>query len=248
MFDFTNRVAVVTGSGSTRGFGRAAALMLAGQGCDIVSADINATGVEETAKMARELGRKAIGVAVDVSDPESVKNLMKKTVDTFGKIDILLNVAGISQQKSTLDLTLEDWNRMISINLGGVFFCIQAALPYMKEKGYGRIVNVSSIAAKNGGGVFAGSNYIAAKSGVIGLTRAIGKEMAPFGISTNCVAPGPSNTDLVDTDFTPLAKSIPAGRIANQADIAAALTFLASEEAGYITGVTINVNGGFYMG
>src|SRR5665647_2014407 len=99
MFDFTNRVAVVTGSGSSKGFGRAAALMLAGQGCDIVSCDINAIGVEETAKMARELGRKAIGVAVDVSDPESVKNLMKKTVDTFGKIDILLNVAGISQQK-----------------------------------------------------------------------------------------------------------------------------------------------------
>jgi len=248
LFDFTDRVAVVTGSGSTKGFGRAAALMLARQGCNIVSADINAAGVEETAKMVRELGPKAIGVVVDISNPDSVKNLMKTTVDTFGKIDILLNVAGISQSKGTLDLTLEDWNRMIAVNLSGTFYCIQAALPYMKERGYGRIVNVSSIAAKNGGGVFAGSNYIAAKAGVIGLTRSIGKEMAPYGITTNCVAPGPSNTDLVDVDFTPMAKNIPAGRIAKQDDIAAALTFLASEEAGYITGVTINVNGGLYMG
>ncbi len=246
--EFSNRVAVITGCGSTKGFGRTVALMLAEKGCTIVAADINGAGAIKTAKMIEDLGGKAIGVAANVADLESIQSLMKAAIGAFGRIDILINNAGISQQKSTLDMTPEEWNRMLAINLNGVFFCMQAALPYMIEQKYGRIVNVSSISAKNGGGVFGGPHYIAAKAAVIGITRAIGKEMAPYGITANCVAPGPSNTDLVATDFTPLAQNIPAGRIAKPADIAAAMTFLASEAAGYITGVTINVNGGAYMG
>lgn len=118
----------------------------------------------------------------------------------------------------------------------------------MQKNGYGRIVNLASVSAKNGGGVFGGPHYIAAKSGVIGLTRALGKEFVRDGITVNCVAPGPCNTGLLDTDFTPMAANIPAGRIAVPDDVAAAMVFLASEEAGYITGVTVNVNGGAYMG
>lgn len=246
--DFAGRVAVITGSGSTRGFGRTVALTLARRGCSIVAADINAPGAGETARLVQELGQKAVAVKVDISDPQSVKAMMEEAVKAFGKIDILINNAGISQKRSTAQTTVEDWNRVISINLAGVFWCTQAAAAYMTENKYGRIINVSSISAKNGGGVFGGPHYSAAKAGVIGMTRSIGKELAPYGITVNCVAPGPCNTDLVDVDFTPMAKNIPVGRLATPADIAETMAFLASEAAGYITGVTINVNGGAYMG
>lgn len=247
-FSYKDRVALIVGCGNTRGFAYATAKMLGEQGASLVCADINEAGAKEVAEVLTRDAYPAIGLGVDVTSVESTEVLMKTVYEKYGRIDAILNVAGISQSIKTLDMTLEAWNRMININLTGTFLTLKAAIPYMQKNGYGRIVNLATVSAKNGGGVFGGPHYIAAKSGVIGLTRALGKEFVRDGITVNCVAPGPCNTGLLDTDFTPMAAAIPAGRIAVPDDVAAAMVFLASEEAGYITGVTINVNGGSYMG
>lgn len=247
-FSYKDRIALIVGCGNTRGFAYATAKMLGEQGASLVCADINEAGAKEVAEVLTRDGYPAIGLGVDVTSVESTEALMKAVYEKYGRIDAILNVAGISQSIKTLDMTLEAWNRMININLTGTFLTLKAAIPYMQKNGYGRIVNLATVSAKNGGGVFGGPHYIAAKSGVIGLTRALGKEFVRDGITVNCVAPGPCNTGLLDTDFTPMAAAIPAGRIAVPDDVAAAMVFLASEEAGYITGVTINVNGGSYMG
>ena len=247
-FSYENRVALIVGCGNTKGFAYAAAKMLGEQGAEIVCADVNEAGAAEVAEALSKDGYTAVSLPVNVTSMESSEALMKAVWERCGRIDALLNVAGISQSVRTLDMTMDAWNRMISINLTGTFLTLKAAIPYMQKNGYGRIVNLASVSAKNGGGVFGGPHYIAAKAGVIGLTRALGKEFIGDGITVNCVAPGPCNTGLLDTDFTPMAASIPAGRIAVPDDVAAAMVFLASEEAGYITGVTVNVNGGAYMG
>lgn len=247
-FSYKDRVALIVGCGNTRGFAYATAKMLGEQGASLVCADINEAGAKEVAEVLTRDAYPTIGLGVDVTSVESTEVLMKTVYEKYGRIDAILNVAGISQSIKTLDMTLEAWNRMININLTGTFLTLKAAIPYMQKNGYGRIVNLATVSAKNGGGVFGGPHYIAAKSGVIGLTRALGKEFVRDGITVNCVAPGPCNTGLLDTDFTPMAAAIPAGRIAVPDDVAAAMVFLASEEAGYITGVTINVNGGSYMG
>lgn len=247
-FSYRDRVALIVGCGNTHGFAYATAKILGEQGAKIVCADINEKGAKEVAEILCKDGFEAIGLPVNVTSLESTEALMKTVYEKFGRIDAVFNVAGISQSIKTLDMTVEAWDRMIAINLTGTFLTLKAVIPYMQKNGYGRIVNLASVSAKNGGGVFGGSHYIASKSGVIGLTRALGKEFIRDGITVNCVAPGPCNTALLETDFTPLASSIPAGRIAVPDDVAATLVFLASEEAGYITGVTVNVNGGAYMG
>lgn len=247
-FDHKDRVALIVGCGNTKGFAYATAKMLGEQGATLVCADIDEAGAKGAAEALCKDGYPAAGLFVDVTSMESTEVLMETVYEKYGRIDAVLNVAGISQSIRTLDMTMEAWDRMIAIDLTGTFLTLKAAIPYMQKRGYGRIVNLASVSAKNGGGVFGGPHYIAAKSGVIGLTRALGKEFVRDGITVNCVAPGPCNTGLVDTDFTPMAAAIPAGRIAVPDDVAAALLFLASEEAGYITGVTVNVNGGAYMG
>lgn len=248
-YSFEGRVAIIVGCGNTKGFAYATATMLGEQGATVIAADINEAGAKGVAELLCEKGFKAEGLPVNVTDEASVEALMKTVFDKYGRIDAVLNVAGISQSVRTMDMTLETWNRMLAINLTGTFLSMKAAIPYMQKNKYGRIVNIASVSAKNGGGVFGGPHYIAAKSGVIGITRALGKEFIGDGISVNCVAPGPCNTELLpDTDFTSMSSGIPAGRIANPKDVAATMVFLASEEAGYITGVTVNVNGGAYMG
>ncbi|MDY3281379.1 SDR family NAD(P)-dependent oxidoreductase [Dysosmobacter sp.] len=247
-FSYQDRVAIIVGCSNTKGFAYATAKMLGEQGAVLVAADINEEGARAVAEILRQDGYQAIALPVDVTDEASQENLMKTVYEKYGRIDVIMNVAGISQSIRTLEMTTKAWDRMIAINLTGTFLTMKTAIPYMQKNGYGRIVNLASVSAKNGGGVFGGPHYIAAKSGVIGLTRALGKEFVRDGITVNCVAPGPCNTGLLDTDFTPMAAGIPAGRIAVPDDVAAAMVFLASEEAGYITGVTVNVNGGAYMG
>ena len=245
LFSLKDQVVLVVGAG---GLGEYIGRGMAMNGAKIVFTN---TSIGKAEKVQAEMAKDGLSCDIyqlDVTNDDQVTEVVAKIAEKYGRIDAILNVAGISQSIKTLDMTLEAWNRMININLTGTFLTLKAAIPYMQKNGYGRIVNLATVSAKNGGGVFGGPHYIAAKSGVIGLTRALGKEFVRDGITVNCVAPGPCNTGLLDTDFTPMAAAIPAGRIAVPDDVAAAMVFLASEEAGYITGVTINVNGGSYMG
>lgn len=247
--DFQGRTAILTGGGSPRGFGRCAAQMLAERGCRLAIIDLDKEGAKQTAELCRALGTQAIGLGLDVTQADQIKEAFQKIHDQFGRIDILINNAGITQKKAVLELSLEEWERMLMVDLTSVFLCCQAALPYMIEQRYGRIVNVSSVSGRNGGGVFGGAHYCAAKAGVIGFSKALGKEMAPFGITVNCVAPGASKTDIGGNLYEnkPHPMGVPMDRRGEAAETAAAMVFLASEHASFITGATIDVNGGSYM-
>ena len=194
--NFKGRVAIVTGGGSVRGFGRTTALMLAERGCDVIITDLNGPGAEETAALCREKGVRAKGIVVDGTDYDQVNAAVASIKEEFGRIDIMINNAGITQKRTILELTMEDWNRMISVDLTSVFIWCQAVLPSMLEQHYGRIVNVSSVAGRNGGGIFGGAHYSAAKAGVIGFSKALGKAYATEGIISNCVAPSACKTDM----------------------------------------------------
>ncbi len=247
--DFHNRVAIVTGAGSERGFGIHTARMLASRGCKVAAADINEAGALRTAEIIRSEGGEALGLYVDVTQEESVLRMVEQTVAAYGKIDILITYAGSGHKKDSLAMTLEDWTRIITLDLTSVYLCCHAVLPYMLDQGYGRIVNVSSISARNGGGILSGSHYCAARAGVIGYTKALAKEFAGKGITANCVCPGASNTDIngVRYENKPTPGDIPMKRRGDAAETAYAAVFLASERASYITGAALDVNGGAYM-
>ncbi|EHB68362.1 SDR family NAD(P)-dependent oxidoreductase [Paenibacillus lactis] len=251
MFELTNRVAVVTGSGSARGIGRTIALTLAGQGAKIVVADINRDGIQETVDAIASTGGEAIGVELNVTSEDSVRSMVEQVLQAFGRIDILVNNAGISQKVSVEEMTLDDMTRIFSVNMFGLFLCTQAVLEPMKKQGYGRIVNLSSVSAKRGGGVFGGAHYSASKAAVLGFSKNLAREVAKEGITVNCVAPGLVNTDIWKSLERNLANSvidgIPMGRPGETEEIASAIAFLASEEASYITGEEIDINGGSHM-
>ncbi len=248
---FEGRVAIVTGAGSKRGIGRAIALNLAQKGADIVVADMNLDGAEEVAESIRELGRKALAVTMNVVDEASVQAMVDATLKTFGRIDILVNNAGITQPVTTLDMTVDDWNRIIAVNLTGTFICSKAVLKPMMERKYGRIVNLSSVSGKRGGGVYGGSHYSAAKAGILGFAKALAREVVEYGITVNSVAPGLVATDirvgLSDEKERSIWESIPMKRPATADEIAETVAFLASDGASYITGEDIDVNGGSHM-
>ncbi|MEA4816767.1 MAG: SDR family NAD(P)-dependent oxidoreductase [Lachnospiraceae bacterium] len=252
MFRFDNRVAIVTGSGSKRGIGRATAMALSEQGASLVIADMSEEGVKETVKAIKEKGGKAVGVAVDVRNEESVANMVKTAIDTYGKIDILVNNAGISQKLSVADMQLSDMKRIFDVNIFGLFLCTKAVLPYLKANHYGRIVSLSSAAGKRGGGFLGGPHYSASKAAVLGFSKNLAREVAADGITVNCVAPGLIFTDmnstaLSDEEVKNIVATIPIGRRGRVEEVAAAITFLASEEASFITGEDIDINGGSHM-
>ncbi len=247
--NFSNQVAIVTGAGSPRGFGKEICWMLANRGASLLLADFDEAGVMLNADELRASGFDAIAVKVDVSNEQSVQTMVKTALEHFGRIDILINNAGISQKVSSLDMTLQDWNRIMAVDLTGIYLCCHEVLPSMVEQQYGRIVNVSSISGRNGGGITGGAHYCAAKAGVIGYSKALGKEFALDGITVNCVAPGASKTDINGKRFED--KSIPDGvpmqRRGEREEIASAVLFLSSRFASFITGHTIDANGGAYM-
>ncbi|MBU4246323.1 MAG: glucose 1-dehydrogenase [Nanoarchaeota archaeon] len=243
---FKNKVVIITGSG--RGIGRATALLFAKEGAKVVVvADVNDKEGEETVTSIKNAKEDAFYVKCDVSKEEQVKQMIEKTIKTFGKIDILVNNAGIVFDVPFAERTVEQWRRTLDVNLIGTFLCAKYVAPHMKKQNGGKIVNISST---NGIDSFnpASMDYDASKAGIIILTRDLAKELAPT-IQVNSVAPGWVNTDMnkdLPEDFVEEeSKKIYAKRFATPEEIAKAVLFLASDDASYITGVTLKVDGGY---
>lgn len=251
MFRLDNKVAIVTGSGSKRGIGRTIALTLAKQGAAVVVADLNMDGIQDTVNAITEAGGKALGVELNVTSKESNDAMVEKILQEYGRIDILVNNAGISQKVTVEDMTLGDITKVFNVNMFGLFLCTQAVLETMKKQKYGRIISLSSVSAKRGGGVFGGSHYSASKAAVLGFSKNLAREVALDGITVNCIAPGLVNTDIWKSLPEEQAKNviagIPMGRPGETEEIASAIAFLASKEASYITGEEIDINGGSHM-
>jgi 3-oxoacyl-[acyl-carrier protein] reductase len=244
--EFAGHTAIVTGS--ARGFGRAICRRLARGGARVVVADINLPGAEETAALIRSDGGEALAVRTDVASAASVEAMVEAALTHFGgRVDVLVNNAAIWTNVSTEDLREDEWDRMVDINMKGVFLCCKAVIPIMKKQGRGHIVNIASIAARNGGS-FAGIHYVASKGGVLAMTKKLGKELGQYGIVVNGVNPGSSQTEMMigwpQGVLDGIVKNTPLGRMAEPGDIADAVAFLASEAARFVHGETVEVNGG----
>jgi 3-oxoacyl-[acyl-carrier protein] reductase len=236
-------------TGGARGIGMAIALDLAGRGVDIAVADIIEEQAQETAGELEKLGVKSMAVKMDVSDSESVASAIANIKEKMERIDIFVNNAGITRDGLVMRMKEEDWDSVMDINLKSVFLCSKEVIKVMAKQRYGRIVNIASVVAFMGNPGQA--NYSASKAGIVGLTKTIAKEYASRGITVNAVAPGFITTAM--TDALPenvkeeMMKAIPLGKFGTPEDVAAAVSFLASPEAGYITGQVIHINGGMYM-
>ena len=247
------RTAVVTGAGSPRGIGLATARRFAQEGGAVVVTDLNAEGVAASAQtLTDEFDVPVLGVASDVADPASVAALAEQVAASdLPPVGAVANIAGIPSPSSFLEMGIEEWNRVIAVNLTGHFLVAQAFVPQMIEHGYGRVVNMSSVTAQHGGGVFSKTGYAAAKAGVIGLTKGMARELAQYGITVNAVAPGVVDTDIrvgsSDENEKALSAAVPLGRQCRPEEIAALYVWLCSADAGYITGTTQSIDGGTYV-
>jgi NAD(P)-dependent dehydrogenase (short-subunit alcohol dehydrogenase family) len=241
------KVAIITGAGSARGIGRAMARLFAEHGACLALLDLRgAEGV------AAEIGPDHRGYQCDVTDQAQVRAIIAKITADLGPAEVLINNAGISQPKRIDEISMDDYNAVMDVSMRGTFLCSQAALAGMRQIGRGSIVNISSVSAKRGGGIFGGPHYSAAKAGILGLTRALARDLGREQIRVNAVAPG-----LVDTDITQgqivgerlaaVLRDIPLGRVAQPIDVARACLFLASDLAGYNTGEVMDVNGGSHI-
>jgi 3-oxoacyl-[acyl-carrier protein] reductase len=242
-----NRIALVTGA--SRGIGRACALELAKGGAKVALAARQVEKLEEVAAEIREGGGEAFVVALDLGSQESIKAAIGKVAKEFGRIDILVNNAGVTKDGLALRMKPDDWNMVLNTNLSGAFFCIQQVISPMMRERWGRIVNISSVVGEAGNAGQA--NYVASKAGLIGLTKSLAQELGSRNITVNAVAPGFIETDMTavlkDEQKAKITQSIPLGRIGTPAEVAAAVRFLCGEEASYVTGNVIDVNGGMYM-
>jgi 3-oxoacyl-[acyl-carrier protein] reductase len=247
MFRLDGKIALVTGA--SQGIGEAIAKQLAAQGATVVCAARTLNKLQEVADAITAAGGKADVVAADLSDTASVKAAIAATVERHGAIHILVNNAGITRDKLLIQMKEDDWDAVIDTNLKGAWTAIQAATKPMMKQRWGRIINIASVVGQMGN---AGqSNYVAAKAGLIGLTKSVARELASRNVTANAVTPGYIETAMtaglsedVKAEFT---KQIPLGRMGTAEDIAASVAFLASDEAGYVTGQVLSVNGGMYM-
>ena len=245
---FDNRVAVVTGG--SRGIGRAICLELAGQGASIVLCYAgNEQAANDTAEACRALGARVTAVKCDVADAQQVKDMMRAAVKEYGRIDVLVNNAGVTRDGFLLMMRESDYDAVLDTNLKGTFLCIKNVVHAMMKQNYGRIVNVSSVTGLRGNAGQA--NYAASKAGVIGLTKAAARELATKNITVNAVAPGFIETDMTrsmnEAALNAGVAQVPMGRMGRPEDVANAVRFLASDEASYITGCVLKVDGGMYI-
>jgi 3-oxoacyl-[acyl-carrier protein] reductase len=247
MFSLKDKVALVTGG--SQGIGRATALALAEAGARVAAAARNAEKLSSVVAEIAAAGGEALAVPMDVADAEQIKSGFKAAMEKFGRLDILVNNAGVTRDTLALRMKQEDWDAVLRTNLTGAHLCIQQALGPMLRQRAGRIINVTSVVARMGNAGQA--NYIASKAGLIGLTKAIAAEVASRNITVNAVAPGfiasPMTDPLPDSVKEVLKARIALGRLGTDRDVAAAIVFLASDEAAYITGHVLDVNGGMYM-
>lgn len=244
----SGRVVLITGAGG--GIGREAARLLAEEGAVIVAADLDQTRAAETARVAGDIGVHSLALPMDVTSESSVDAVVKQAQAQFGTIDVLVNAAGIYRIGEIADVSLSDWDQLLDINLKGTYLTCRAVIPRMLERRSGSIVNLASISGRTKS-TLATPSYVASKAGVIGLTMALASQCAGRGVRVNAVAPGPVDTDMIrglPSELHPkLIGTIPLGRLATAREVAQAIAFLASDAAAFITGETLNVNGGAFM-
>ncbi|WJR75869.1 SDR family NAD(P)-dependent oxidoreductase [Bradyrhizobium sp. NP1] len=239
-----DRVAVVTGGAA--GIGEAIARALAHEGCKLCILDRDENAARRTAE---SLGNGALSSAVDVSNADLVSNALEKVAENHGRIDVLVNAAGVLSTGFVADLPVTEWQRVSQVNLAGIVYCVKAAIPAMKKQNGGRIINIASVSAERGGGSVGNTLYGATKAGVVALTKGLARELGPDKITVNAIAPAIADTAmthklLTDDALKKILARIPIGRLAALSDIADLAVFLASDRANFITGATIPVDGG----
>lgn len=244
-----DKVAVITGGAGLNGLGYATARQMAAQGATVAILDLARA---EPAAAAARLGDSHLGMVADVTDKAACEAAAAAVLKAFGRIDVLINNAGITQPVKTLDISGADYDRILDVNLRGTLYMSQAALPAMRRQQSGSIVCISSVSAQRGGGIFGGPHYSAAKAGVLGLARAMAREFGVEGIRVNCITPGLIETDITQGKLTPerkkeIAETIPLNRLGAASDVAGACVFLASDLSAYCTGITLDVNGGMLI-
>jgi 3-oxoacyl-[acyl-carrier protein] reductase len=242
-----DKKAIVTGAG--QGIGRSIALKMAQEGADVVIAEWNGETGNQTKKEVETLGRKALLMVVDVANQKQVQDMVAEILRLWGRIDILVNNAGFDRGATLLKVKEEDWDAVLGVHLKGTMNCIQAVAPHMIENQYGKIVNISSIYAKNG--AIAAISYSAAKAGIIGLTKSVARELGRYQINVNVVLPGliltPTILKMAEKYRDMIIQRTPLGRIGQPEEVANVVAFLASDEASLVTGATIEVSGGSSM-
>ena len=244
-----DKVAIVTGGAGVNGLGFATARLMASHGARVAVLDLARAGPEAA---AAQLGAGHLGIVADVTDKASCDAAAAAVLKAFGRIDVLINNAGITQPAKTLEITGADYDRILDVSLRGTLYMSQAVLPAMREQQGGSIVCISSVSAQRGGGILGGPHYSAAKAGVLGLARAVAREFGPEGIRVNCITPGLIGTDIIkgkltDAKKAEIAETIPLARLGRAEDIAGACVFLASDLSLYCTGITLDVNGGMLI-
>jgi NAD(P)-dependent dehydrogenase (short-subunit alcohol dehydrogenase family) len=243
------KVAAISGAASRRGIGFATARLFAAHGARVAILDLDEQGAKDA---AASLGEGHLGIGCNVADLEGCKRAADLAISTFGQVDILLNNAGITQPVKTMEIDEASWRRIVDVNLTGVLYLSQAFIPHMRSRRRGSIACMSSVSAQRGGGIFGGPHYSAAKAGVLGLAKAMARELGPDGIRVNCVTPGLIQTDITGGKLTDemrrdILKGVPLNRLGDAEDVAGVYLFLASDLSAYVTGAVIDVNGGMLI-
>ena len=244
-----DRVVLITGAASPRGIGKAMARTFAEQGARVAILDLDE---QSAAAAARDVGPSHLGLACDVTDRSACQRAAQATLEKFGQIDVVVNNAGISQPLKIMDIEPAHYEAVTDVSLRGTLYMSQAVIPHMRERRSGSIICLSSVSAQRGGGIFGGPHYSAAKGGVLGLAKAMARELGPDNIRVNSITPGLIQTDITGGKLTPelkteILKGIPLNRLGDAVDVANACLFLASDLSSYLTGITLDVNGGMLI-